>query len=177
MKKKTTKQPKITKEVKPKPDGYVFGRPTSYTQELADRICRTIATSTLGTKKLCAMHDWMPCHETIYEWLFDYKYFVDQYKAAKVKQGELLAEETLDIADDASNDIRLSQTGDEVVNAEFVARSKLRVDTRKWMVSKLLPKLYGDVSKVDLLQDENASLREEMAKLRADLDAKNKKEF
>lgn len=175
MRKKTKASEK--KEVKPKPEGYVFGRPTSYTQELADKICKAIATSTLGTRKLCAMHDWMPSQDTIYRWIYEYNDFSVQYKAAKIKQGELLAEETLDIADDSSNDIRLSQTGDEVVNAEFVARSKLRVDTRKWMVSKLLPKIYGDVSKIDALQDENASLREEMAKLRAGLDKKNRKDY
>jgi hypothetical protein len=177
MKKTTAKKPKAKKEVKPKPEGYVFGRPTSYTQELADRICKKIATTTMGTKRLCATYDWMPSHDTIYEWIFDHKYFSDQYAAAKRAQGQLLAEETVDIADDASNDIRLSQTGDEVVNAEFVARSKLRVDTRKWMVSKLLPKIYGDTSRIDTLQDENAGLKEEMAKLRAEMDAKNKKEF
>lgn len=174
-----TKKKKKTEEKvkKPKPEGYVFGRPSEYSKELADRICKAIATTTLGTKKLCAMHDWMPVHDTIYRWMYEYKDFSDQYKAAKVKQGELLAEETIDIADDASNDIRLSQMGDEVVNAEFVARSKLRVDTRKWMVSKLLPKLYGDVSKVDALQGENAELREEMTRLKAQLDKKNKKEY
>jgi hypothetical protein len=39
----------------------------------------------------------------------------------------------------------------EVVNNEVVNRSKLRVDTRKWLMAKMKPKVYGD--KVDVTSD------------------------
>ena len=30
------------------------------------------------------------------------------------------------------------------INGEHIARSRLRVDTRKWLLSKCLPKIFGD---------------------------------
>lgn len=59
----------------------------------------------------------------------------------------------MDIADDGSNDWmeRFNKDGESigwVVNGEAVQRSKLRVDARKWALSKLLPKKYGD--KIDV---------------------------
>jgi hypothetical protein len=59
-----------------------------------------------------------------------------------------LADEIIDIADDGSNDWmeRELESGKtiEVLNAEHVARSRLRVDARKWVAAKLKPKKYGD---------------------------------
>ena len=63
-----------------------------------------------------------------------------------------MAEEIQDIADDSSNDwIEIEKrdgTSYEIVNKEAVLRSRLRVDTRKWLMSKLKPKKYGE--KLDL---------------------------
>jgi hypothetical protein len=58
-----------------------------------------------------------------------------------------LADELLDISDDATNDYMIRKNGDddeEVVNHDHIARSRLRVDTRKWLLSKMLPKVFGD---------------------------------
>ena len=54
-----------------------------------------------------------------------------------------MAEEILDIADDSGGD-----WVEDKLNPEVVARARLRVDSRKWILSKLVPKKYGD--KVDL---------------------------
>jgi hypothetical protein len=64
-------------------------------------------------------------------------------------QAEFMAEDILDIADDDSKDIKYDEDGNESCNAEFVARSRLRIDTRKWLASKLAPKIYGDRSIVE----------------------------
>ncbi len=58
-----------------------------------------------------------------------------------------MAEDILDIADDGSNDFMTITKGDktyEVENKEVTNRSRLRVDTRKWIMSKMKPKKYGD---------------------------------
>ena len=58
-----------------------------------------------------------------------------------------MADEMLEIADDGSNDWMLRKDGDKefyVLNGEHVQRSRLRLDTRKWLLSKALPKVYGD---------------------------------
>jgi len=57
----------------------------------------------------------------------------------------------LDIADDGRNDW-MERHGKEdagwQANGENIQRSRVRIDTRKWLASKLKPKKYGD--KVDL---------------------------
>jgi hypothetical protein len=62
---------------------------------------------------------------------------------------EALAEDILDIADNANNDWmeRQGRDGQDlgwIANGENIQRSKLRVDSRKWLLSKLAPKKYGE---------------------------------
>lgn len=120
------------------------GRPSKFTPELAALICEKVATSTCGLRKLCALHPELPCEDTINRWrLYDEK-FSAQYARAKAQQADLLAEEILYISDDDCGDVKYDKDGNESCNGEFVARSRLRVDSRKWLASKLLPKVYGD---------------------------------
>ena len=53
-----------------------------------------------------------------------------------------------DIADNGENDYMKRSGKDQepgyVVNGEAIQRSRLRVDARKWLLSKLAPKKYGD---------------------------------
>lgn len=92
----------------------------------------------------------MPSATTIFNWLLDkrHKDFLEQYETARNVQAEMMFEELLEIADDGSNDYieRETKDGDtyEVLNSEHVQRSRLRVDTRKWYLSKVLPKKFGD---------------------------------
>ena len=34
------------------------------------------------------------------------------------------------------------------LNGEHIQRSRVRIDTRKWLLSKMLPKVYGDKAEV-----------------------------
>jgi hypothetical protein len=124
------------------------GRPTLYNEELAALICERVATSTFGLARLCAIHNDLPEKSTINLWRYKYPEFSTQYAQAKLKQADLLAEEMLDIADDGTNDW-MESFGDEGettyrINGEHVQRSRLRIDTRKFLAAKLLPKQYGD---------------------------------
>lgn len=128
------------------------GRPEKYSKELAEKICIEIATSCNGLHKICSRKN-MPGVSTVFSWLAqdDKKDFLDMYERAKELQAEFLAQEILDIADDGRNDLMTVTYGDETYereNKEVTGRSKLRVDTRKWIMSKLLPRKYGD--KLDL---------------------------
>lgn len=175
MKKKLSKSAENKK--KDKPEGYVFGRPSIYNKELADRICREISISTDSLQKICRENEGFPTPKTIYEWRIDHKDFGDKYDKAKRSQADLLAQEIIDISDDSSRDQMMNEKGNMVLDSEYVARSRLRVDSRKWVASKLLPKVYGDKQQIEDLQAMNSELREEMNRLRQQLDAKNKKEF
>lgn len=140
------------------------GRPTDYTQELADEICNTIASSSVGTKKLCKKNPNWPSQDTIFTWLKIRKEFSEQYAQAKRHQVEVLVDEILEIADDSSNDtiIKVDEEGNEreICNSEWINRSRLRIDTRKWVASKLVPRLYGDKlqydANVNIIKQEDA---------------------
>ena len=135
------------------------GRPTLYTQELADLICQRVATSTMGLARLCALHDDLPDKTTVNLWRYKYSEFSTQYAQAKFKQADLLAEEMLDIADDGTNDWMESFGEDGSINwklnGEHVQRSRLRIDTRKFLASKLLPKQYGQHAEDEKQEDKS----------------------
>ncbi len=121
------------------------GRPTDFNDKIASLICERVATSTLGLNKLCALYDDMPVKSTVNQWRYKYPEFSTQYAQAKLFQADLLAEECLDIADDSTNDTLINEEGFETCNTEWINRCRLRIDTRKWLAAKLLPKQYGPV--------------------------------
>ena len=80
---------------------------------------------------------------TVLDWTQANATFGEQYTRARQIGYQLLADELIEIADDSSGDVIETEDGPKA-NAEFTARSRLRLDTRKWMLSKMLPKVYGD---------------------------------
>jgi len=138
-KKKDIQQPKKSENKTAHPGG----RPTTYSEEMCNLICERVASHTYGLQKLCKTYDDLPDQSTVNLWRYKYPEFSDRYIQAKIKQADLLAEECLEIADREEGDSRLDEFGNEVFNAEYVARARLKVDTRKWLASKLIPKLYG----------------------------------
>lgn len=124
------------------------GVPSTYTAEMGKEICDTIAKTSLGLKKLTALNTHWPNQNTIHEWRTIVPGFGDLYAEAKRRQADFLAEEIVDIADNATNDFMETVSEEEGIgyrlNGEHVNRSRLRIDTRKWIAAKLLPKVYGD---------------------------------
>ncbi len=121
------------------------GRPSDYNLEIATRICEAIATCTDSYNKICERNPDFPTRENMRLWRYRHLEFRGMYDQAKKEQAELIIEEIVDIADYIAADTLINpKTGQEVQNTEWVARSRLRIDTRKWIACKLLPKLYGD---------------------------------
>lgn len=124
------------------------GRPTIYSQKLGEVICNRIAEG--ESVRDIVKDNKMPSSSTIFRWLLDdsKKEFWEQYEKARNIQAELMFEELLNIADNGENDWVQRQGKDEAEwwqqNGEAIQRSRLRVDTRKWYLSKVLPKKYGD---------------------------------
>lgn len=81
---------------------------------------------------------------TVFEWLRRRPDFLAAYHRAKEESADALVEEILDIADDTANDFTVDDKGNMRVDHEHINRSRLRVDTRKWVASKLKPKKYGE---------------------------------
>lgn len=115
----------------------------------ADAICERLAAGE-SLRAVCR-DDGMPAAPTVLLWVRTYPDFAEQYARAREVGYQCLADEIVDIADEVEFEPVPGPDGEtrEVrVDSTAVARNRLRVDTRKWMLSKMLPKVYGE--KLDL---------------------------
>ena len=104
-----------------------LGRPDEYTEEKGAAICTRISQGE-SVRSICIDED-MPNASTVFRWIAVHPSFSKQYALAKECGAEKMADEIMAIADQDGADVQ---------------RDKLRVDTRKWLLSKLQPKKYGD---------------------------------
>ena len=124
-----------------------MGRHSTFTAKTADAICsRMIEGESL--QQICRDKG-MPSRQAVLKWLNQRPDFVAQYARAREALIDYMGDEILDIADDASNDWMERLGEDEKSrgwreNGEAINRSRLRVDARKWLMSKIMPKKYGD---------------------------------
>ena len=96
----------------------------------------------------------LPSNVTFCEWLSKDEELAKQYARATEIRAEALLDEMIDIVDDKSKDVKEQEINGEIsqtVNNEAIQRSRLRYDARKWLISKLNPKKYGD--KIDVTSD------------------------
>lgn len=122
-----------------------------FSQDIADAICEKTATTSFSMPTIIDSIPNCPRLSTIYKWLRTNEDFAKDYARAKQDQAEFLAEELISISDDGSNDLMTIVKGDQTYtqeNKEVTNRSRLRVDTRKWIIAKLKPNKYGD--KIDV---------------------------
>lgn len=137
------------------------GRPTIYTPELRAILCRRLAGGRT-LRSVCRDED-MPCRETVEDWMIDcdndskegkpwiIDEFLRHYAQARRIQADNVHDETIDIADDATNDfmeiVKKRKDGSEskrvVFDKEAVLRSKLRVDARLAWLQNTEPRIYG----------------------------------
>lgn len=133
-----------------------MGRPSIYTKELADKICARLAQG--ESLRIICRDEEIPASSTVYLWVLENREgFSEKYARAREMQAEVLFDEILEIADDGSNDLMTITKGKETYNVEdkeVTNRSRLRVDSRKWYLSKVLPKKFGE--KVDVTSDGKA---------------------
>lgn len=139
------------------------GRPEKYTTELADNICQEIATTSKGLRAICKEL----CISTtlIVRWLRDEdkEYFRIQYARAKKSQAHVLVEEMLELADNCRMGIRKRKKKlpnglieEETTEIDMVERTRLQIESRKWLAAKLNPKKYGE--KVEVSGDKDNPL-------------------
>jgi hypothetical protein len=116
--------------------------PVKLTQSLADAICEQLADGK-SLRTICSA-DGFPAVGSVCRWLAENETFREQYLRARDAQADALADEILDIADGAGAPV------DAAEGANAVQRDRLRVETRKWVASKLKPKVYGDKADVNV---------------------------
>lgn len=112
------------------------GRPSRYSTKIAQEICEELAAGK-SLRSICR-DDRFPHESTVRLWAVeDREGFSTQYARARDIGYQCMAEELLDIADGT--------------DGEDANRDRLRVDTRKWFLSKALPKLYGDKTTTEVV--------------------------
>lgn len=123
-----------------------LGRPSIFDQDVATVICDRLAGGE-SLRSVCRDEE-MPAESTVRRWAMDDVCgFHAQYVRARELQAHALVEDTLDISDDGSNDWMKRNDPENpgfTANGEHMQRSRLRVDTRKWIAARILPKVYGD---------------------------------
>ncbi len=147
-----------------------MGRPSGFSQEIADVICERLANGE-SLRRICESEE-MPHLATVMRWLNAREEFCVQYARARELQAEFFFDQMAEIADDGSNDWMASNAPDcegYKLNGEHVQRSKLRIDARKWMLARMAPRKYGDKQQLDHVSSDGsmqpASPEEAMARI------------
>jgi hypothetical protein len=122
-----------------------MGRVSTYTVEMADEIVERISEGET-LREICRGEN-APSWKTVYRWIESNSDFATRIARARELGEDAIAQECLEIADNATNDW-MAQNGDDNdgyrLNGEHVQRSKLRIDTRLKLLAKWNPKKYGD---------------------------------
>ena len=144
-------------EMKIDPPRKPTGRPSDYSELVAGEICERMVRGE-GLLKICS-DPGMPARQTVYRWLEANEGFRDRYVRAREALMDFYAEQILVIDFDESGDIVVDQAPDgrskTVANHAKVQRDRLKVDSLKWIASRLFPKRYGD--KMELLGQDGGS--------------------
>ncbi len=123
----------------------------AYTEEqikpIFEKIIQDIEINCMSTRK--AVKNAGISSETFYKWIQE-ENRAKRYAHACIERCEGLADEIIDIADDKTAD-KIIIDGTEITNHEAINRSRLKIDSRKWLLSKLYAKKYGD--KLDITSD------------------------
>lgn len=131
----------------------MLGRPSIYSQELGLKICERLANGE-SLRAICKGEEF-PNISTVLRWVLDgdHKEFSEQYSKARELQAEVWADQIVEISDTPQTGIINELGPDGVViktrEEDMLGHRKLQVDTRKWYLSKVLPKKFGERSEVE----------------------------
>jgi len=126
---------------------------------IMDEICEEIANTDKSLWDICSLHPDLPCSRTIARWIADDDALCQKYTRAKELQADYMAAQIRSIADECRIGVKTTDRGEgkvETVTGDMVERSRLQIDARKWLASKLAPKKYGD--KMELSGNADAPL-------------------
>lgn len=121
-----------------------------FTHDTFDRICNRIANSSDGLVKICKEHNVSTV--AFYSWLQQDAELLNKYTRAREDQADFLADEILEIAGkELKTEIEfIGDQGSSTTTQDNVQRSRLMIETRKWLAMKLKPKKYGDKLDIEM---------------------------
>ena len=117
-----------------------MGRPSSFSEEMCAEICARLSEGE-SLRSICR-DSHIPHMVTVLRWVGSEEHadFRNQYAEARAVGLEHKADEILEIADAEI------AAGDSTA----VAKQRLQIDARKWVLSKLVPKKYGDAATLSI---------------------------
>ena len=123
------------------------GRPSTYDPDIAQQMCEQLSEA-VPLREICRQEGF-PAWRTVYDWMKKDPDLSAAIAYARDVGYDKMAEECLDIADNANNDWmeRLDKDGVAIgwqLNGDHVQRSKLRIETRLKLLAKFNPKKYGE---------------------------------
>ena len=120
------------------------GRPTIYTESLAAKICQRIADGE-SIRAICNDPN-IPSTTTVFRWIASEKCkgFRELYEASMQIRLETLGDGLIDLAD-----APIERNAAGAIDSAAVQIRRLQIETRRWILSKLLPRKYGDRMNLD----------------------------
>jgi len=114
------------------------------TPELFEDICQQIELTELGMGKIC--EEFNLTRRCFLKWVEKNPENIHRYARAKEKQIDLMAERIIEIADTPQEGITITEkpNGVEISKGDMIQHRRLQIDTRKWLMAKLVPKKYGE---------------------------------
>lgn len=114
---------------------------------VADLVCERLADG-VPLRKICD-DERLPSRSTVMRWVRTNPDFRAEYFAALYWRTQQRADEIIEIADDDSGDFQPVQMEDGPPVLTFqpkaIQRAKMQIESRKWLLAKELPSIYGDV--------------------------------
>ena len=114
-----------------------IGRPTDYTEEKANDICKMLANG-MTLLAICQLPD-MPEMTTVHRWMDNFPEFQSNYAHARKLQADAMAEMVIT----------------EAFNSHDAPIGRLRMDALRWFASKMAPKKYGDKVEIESNTNQN----------------------
>lgn len=127
------------------------GRPTVHNPELAIEICERLANGE-SLRAICKSAH-IPEESVVRGWARDDRCgFAAQYAKARDAGLDVMADQIIEIADTPQIGLKVetSEDGVKEIREDMLGHRRLQVDTRKWYLSKLAPKRYGDRTAMEL---------------------------
>ena len=129
----------------------VMGRPTVYSDKIANKICERLADGE-SLRKICESEE-MPGKSTVMRWLLDDNHtdFWERYEKAWKSRAEGYLEEIVEISEEEPVATYTTKDGtvSETIDSAGVNRNRLRVDTRKWVMARMNSKRFGDKQEIE----------------------------
>jgi len=110
------------------------GRPSSYSDAIADAICERMLEGE-SLMQICKGEE-MPSRASVYRWFDARPDFEARCARAREGMADFLVDEIQTLAD---------ETTEENVNS-----MKVKISTKQWRAMKMAPRIYGDRSRTEL---------------------------